>query len=179
MALEPCDPQAMPSNLCQQRSGSRAALVVGQETSVTGNAVYFFHCHHHCHYGCEHGWVGQLLPGTRKRYNALDLYCMPAPHHRAGAQGSPPDPSADMEQELFSQTILIESDNMATVLYINKHGGVVSKTLSNDACTLYKWVILDQSNSGQSNDQVSTTSWQTSCHTIIAQTPQSGTLAPR
>ena len=46
-----------------------------------------------------------------------------------------------MEQELYGQTALIESDNIATVSYINKQGGVVSKTLNDEACTLYKWAI--------------------------------------
>ena len=46
-----------------------------------------------------------------------------------------------LEQELLSQSVLIESDNMATVLYINKQGGVVSKTLNDKVCTLYEWAI--------------------------------------
>ena len=43
-----------------------------------------------------------------------------------------------LEQEIFSQTVLIESDNMATVSYINKQGGVVSKTLNDEICALYE-----------------------------------------
>ena len=35
-----------------------------------------------------------------------------------------------LEQEIFGQTVLIEFDNMATVLYINKQGEIVSKTLN-------------------------------------------------
>ena len=46
-----------------------------------------------------------------------------------------------LEQEILGQSVLIESDNMATVLYINKEGGVVSKILNNEVCTLYEWVI--------------------------------------
>ena len=46
-----------------------------------------------------------------------------------------------LELEIFSQTVLIESDNTATVSYINKQGGVVSKTLNDEVCTLYKWSI--------------------------------------
>ena len=34
-----------------------------------------------------------------------------------------------LEQEIFSQTVLIESDNTSTVSYINQQG-VVSKTLN-------------------------------------------------
>ena len=37
--------------------------------------------------------------------------------------------------------ILIESDNTATVSYINKQGEVVSQTLSAEAFSLYQWVI--------------------------------------
>ena len=46
-----------------------------------------------------------------------------------------------LEQEILGQTVLIESDNTATVSYINKQGGVVSKTLNDEACTLYEWAI--------------------------------------
>ena len=46
-----------------------------------------------------------------------------------------------LEQEILIQTVLIESDNTATVLYINKQGGVVSKTLNDEVRTLYKWAI--------------------------------------
>ena len=46
-----------------------------------------------------------------------------------------------LEQELTGQTVLVESDNMATLLYINKHGGVISDTLNNEACTLFEWTI--------------------------------------
>ena len=46
-----------------------------------------------------------------------------------------------LEQEFLGQTVLIESDNMATVLYINKQGGVVSKTFNDEVCTLYEWAI--------------------------------------
>ena len=46
-----------------------------------------------------------------------------------------------LEQEIFGQTVLIESDNTATVSYINKEGGVVSKTLNDEVCTLYEWAI--------------------------------------
>ena len=43
-----------------------------------------------------------------------------------------------LEQDILSQTILIESDNMATVSYINKQRGVVSKTLNDEACSLFE-----------------------------------------
>ena len=46
-----------------------------------------------------------------------------------------------LEQEIIGQSVLIESDNTATVLYINKQGGVVSKTLNDEVCTLYEWGI--------------------------------------
>ena len=46
-----------------------------------------------------------------------------------------------LEQEILDQTVLIESNNMATVLYINKQGGVVSKTLNDKVRTLYVWAI--------------------------------------
>ena len=46
-----------------------------------------------------------------------------------------------LEQEIFGQSVLIESKNTATLSYINKQGGVVSKTLNNKVCTLYEWVI--------------------------------------
>ena len=46
-----------------------------------------------------------------------------------------------LEQEILGQSVLIESDNMATVLYINKQGGVVSKTLNDEICALYEWAI--------------------------------------
>ena len=42
-----------------------------------------------------------------------------------------------LEQEFFNQTVLIESDNMATVSYMSKQGGWVSKTINSKACTLY------------------------------------------
>ena len=45
------------------------------------------------------------------------------------------------EQEILSQSVLIESDNTATVSYINKQGGVVSKTLYDEVCALYEWAI--------------------------------------
>ena len=46
-----------------------------------------------------------------------------------------------LEQEIFGQTVLIKSNNTATVSYINKQGGVVAKTLNDETCTLYKWAI--------------------------------------
>ena len=46
-----------------------------------------------------------------------------------------------LEQEILSQTFLTESNNTATVSYINKQGGVVSKTLNNEVHTLYKLAI--------------------------------------
>ena len=46
-----------------------------------------------------------------------------------------------LEQKILSQSVLIESDNTATVSYISKQVGVVSKTLNDEVCTLYKWVI--------------------------------------
>ena len=46
-----------------------------------------------------------------------------------------------LEQEIFGQTALIESDNTTTVSYINKRGGVVSKTLNDEVCALYEWAI--------------------------------------
>ena len=46
-----------------------------------------------------------------------------------------------LEQEICGQIVLIELDNTATVSYINKQGGVVSKTLNNEVCTLYEWAI--------------------------------------
>ena len=46
-----------------------------------------------------------------------------------------------MEQEVLGQTILIESDNIATVSYINKQEGVVSKTLNDETYTLFQWLI--------------------------------------
>ena len=52
-----------------------------------------------------------------------------------------------LEQQIFGQTVLIESNNMATVSYINKQGGVVSKTLNNEVCALYELVSPDRSNS--------------------------------
>ena len=45
-----------------------------------------------------------------------------------------------LKQEIFSQTVLIESANMATVSYVNKKRGVVSNTLNDEVCTLYEWV---------------------------------------
>ena len=46
-----------------------------------------------------------------------------------------------LEQEVQGQTILIESDNKATVAYINKQEGVVSKTLNDEMNTLFQWLI--------------------------------------
>ena len=46
-----------------------------------------------------------------------------------------------LEQEILGQTVLIESDNTATVSYINKQGGVVSKTLNDKVYALYEWAI--------------------------------------
>ena len=46
-----------------------------------------------------------------------------------------------LEQEILGQTVLIESNNMARVLYINKQGGVASKTVNDEVHTLYKWAI--------------------------------------
>ena len=46
-----------------------------------------------------------------------------------------------LEQEIFSQSVFIEFNNTATVSCINKQGRVVSKTLNDEVCTLYKWTI--------------------------------------
>ena len=88
-------------------------------------------CGGHCWMlGVDHGTLQHLLVKDRTR----------TPHQCAGAPGGSTDPT-HLEKELFSQTVLIESDNTATMLYINKQGGVVSKTLNNEACALYEWAI--------------------------------------
>ena len=46
-----------------------------------------------------------------------------------------------LEQDILSQIILVESDNTAMVSYKNKQGGVVSKTLNDEACTLFELMI--------------------------------------
>ena len=46
-----------------------------------------------------------------------------------------------LEQELLGQSVLIESDNTATVSYINKQGVVVAKTVNDKVCPLNEWVI--------------------------------------
>ena len=46
-----------------------------------------------------------------------------------------------LEQDVNGQSILIESDNMATVSYINKQGGVVFKTLNDETYMLFQWLI--------------------------------------
>ena len=46
-----------------------------------------------------------------------------------------------LEKELFGHTVLIKSDNTATMSCINKQGGVVSKTVNDETCTLYELVI--------------------------------------
>ena len=46
-----------------------------------------------------------------------------------------------LEQDFLGQIILIESDNTATVLYIKRQGVVVSKTINNEACSLFEWLI--------------------------------------
>ena len=45
-----------------------------------------------------------------------------------------------LEQDILSQTILIESDNTA-VSYINRQGGGISKILNDEACSLFEWFI--------------------------------------
>ena len=46
-----------------------------------------------------------------------------------------------LKQEIFGQTVQIWSNNTVTASYINRQGGVVSKTLNDKACALYKWAI--------------------------------------
>ena len=46
-----------------------------------------------------------------------------------------------LEQDVLSQMILIESDNTATVLYINTQGEVVSKTINDKASSLFELLI--------------------------------------
>ena len=143
-ALEPCNAQTTPPSLCQQRPSPRTTLVGGQELPVTGNFVYLSHHHHHYHYRYEHGGVGGqcCMPrsGTalfnnlwtcaehQLHINVLELrvVCLTFQH---------------LEQELSGQTVLIESENTATMSYINKQGGVISKILTDEACTLYEWTI--------------------------------------
>ena len=79
--------------------------------------------HHHYHYGCEHGGLGQSLPTARVNHGTLQWPLvkvrMLTPHKRVGAQSSFPI-LLHLEEEILSQSVLIESDNTATVLYINK-----------------------------------------------------------
>ena len=79
-----------------------------------------------------------------------------------------------LEQDIFSQSVLIESDNMATLSYINKWGGGVSKTLNDEVCTLYEWVAprevkLQTIHQPDINNELA----DISC-CAINQTPQSG-----
>ena len=46
-----------------------------------------------------------------------------------------------LEQEVLGKMILIESNNTAMVSYINRQGGVFSKTLNDEMCTLFRWLI--------------------------------------
>ena len=46
-----------------------------------------------------------------------------------------------LELELSGKVILIVSNNTATVSYINKQGGVVSRIFNVEAYTLYHWTI--------------------------------------
>ena len=45
-------------------------------------------------------------------------------------------------QEVHSQSVLIESDNSSALSYINRQGGVISKTLNDEMCTLFHWLVL-------------------------------------
>ena len=76
------------------------------------------------------------------------------------------------EQDVLGQMILIGSDNTATVSYINRQGGVVSKTL-NEAYSLFEWLIPRSIRVKVIHTGQVSTSWQASC-CAIAQTPQSG-----
>ena len=101
--------------------------------------------HHYDYHRCEHGRLGQTLPTPTVDHSALQW---PLVNIRT------PTPCQHvelrevcltllyLEQEIFGQTVLIESDNTASVSYINKQGGVVSKKLNNEICTLYEWAIL-------------------------------------
>ena len=53
-----------------------------------------------------------------------------------------------LEQEVIGQAILIETDNKATLLYLNKQGGVLSKTLNDKTYTLFQWLIPRSSTVG-------------------------------
>ena len=57
-----------------------------------------------------------------------------------------------LEQKILDQTIQIESDNMATVSYINRQGGVVAQTSNDEACSLFSATNYQQ-NSPRSNQQ--------------------------
>ena len=46
-----------------------------------------------------------------------------------------------LEQKVLGQTVLIAFDNMTTMLYINREGEVVSKTLNDETYTLFLWLI--------------------------------------
>ena len=46
-----------------------------------------------------------------------------------------------LEQEVLGESVLIDSDNMTALSYINRQGGVVSKTLNDEMCTLFRWLI--------------------------------------
>ena len=111
--LEPCIPRIMTPSLFQQRTGSCAPVVDGQGASVQGNAFYVFQHHHH--YTSMEGWGGHCqLPGSETAFysglrtntecqlhiNVLELWavCLTLFH-------------------LFSQSVLIESDNVATMSY--------------------------------------------------------------
>ena len=100
-----------------------------QVVPVPWNTVYISQHHYHYHYGYEHGGVGShcIIPGsgtalysdlwTREKHqlyiSVLELRAV----HLTLLQ---------LEQEVLGQRILIESNNMATVSYINKQEGVVS-----------------------------------------------------
>ena len=49
---------------------------------------------------------------------------------------------ASLKKTLFSQMIQVESDNLTTVAYINKEGGVHSQALNCKTMLLYEWSIL-------------------------------------
>ena len=131
--LELCNPRSSPPNPDHQDSGSRASVVVGQGAPFTRNALFVTQYHHPHYYRCEHGGLRLTLPSARVDHGTLQR---PLVQVRTSAPHQCLELRAvrltllHLEQEILGQTVLIESDNMATVSYISKQGGVVFKTLN-------------------------------------------------
>ncbi len=92
----------------------------------------------HPHHRCFQSWMGSSLAG-HSTVRHLVSFTGPTPHKLGGTVGYPYLALRKLRRGLRGQTVLVKCDNMSVVMYINKQGGVRSRSLCLQTVRLLQW----------------------------------------